>query len=220
MTPPLEGLQHSSLERWTFDPVRGGVWTTKLDDRPQKFPHVHEALVSRRHRYAYTAAVDRTLAYLTAAAPPRPRLRQPPDQARPVPRHHTGPPAATGRRRGGSRLRPLGGARAEDDGYEIAYVHNPDRGAADLVILAAHRTSRASRSPGSNGRAGCRSASTGVGFRTREGPRCAMVDPCMPRTSSSTRTAASRKRSTPSSTGWPRTTSMPAPLPTPTPSHG
>jgi carotenoid cleavage dioxygenase len=29
------------------------------------------------------------------------------------------------------------GARAEDDGYAIAYVHNPDRGAVDLVILAA-----------------------------------------------------------------------------------
>ncbi|MGW1915219.1 carotenoid oxygenase family protein [Streptomyces sp. NPDC002076] len=26
---------------------------------------------------------------------------------------------------------------AEDDGYAIAYLHNPDRGAADLVILAA-----------------------------------------------------------------------------------
>ena len=26
---------------------------------------------------------------------------------------------------------------AEDDGYVMAFVHNPDRGAADLVILAA-----------------------------------------------------------------------------------
>lgn len=26
---------------------------------------------------------------------------------------------------------------AEDDGYALAYVHNPERGAADLVILAA-----------------------------------------------------------------------------------
>ncbi|MEU0970981.1 carotenoid oxygenase family protein [Streptomyces sp. NPDC005917] len=28
-------------------------------------------------------------------------------------------------------------ARQEDDGYAIAYVHSPDRGAADLLILAA-----------------------------------------------------------------------------------
>jgi carotenoid cleavage dioxygenase len=26
---------------------------------------------------------------------------------------------------------------AEDDGYVMAFVHNPDRGAADLVVLAA-----------------------------------------------------------------------------------
>jgi carotenoid cleavage dioxygenase len=26
---------------------------------------------------------------------------------------------------------------AEDDGYALAFVHDPDRGAADLVILAA-----------------------------------------------------------------------------------
>ncbi len=32
---------------------------------------------------------------------------------------------------------PGAGKAAEDDGYAIAYVHNPDRGAADLVILAA-----------------------------------------------------------------------------------
>ncbi|MEV6908379.1 carotenoid oxygenase family protein [Amycolatopsis sp. NPDC051071] len=32
---------------------------------------------------------------------------------------------------------PAGGADAEDDGYNLVYVHNPDRGAADLVILAA-----------------------------------------------------------------------------------
>ncbi|WP_281403933.1 carotenoid oxygenase family protein [Streptomyces paradoxus] len=32
---------------------------------------------------------------------------------------------------------PCDGTAAEDDGYAIAYVHNPDRGASDLVILAA-----------------------------------------------------------------------------------
>ena len=32
---------------------------------------------------------------------------------------------------------PAAPGAAEDDGYVMAYVHNPDRGAADLVILAA-----------------------------------------------------------------------------------
>lgn len=46
--------------------AHGRVRTRTLDDRPQEFPRVHEALVSRRHRYAYTAAAaDMTLAYLT-----------------------------------------------------------------------------------------------------------------------------------------------------------
>lgn len=33
---------------------------------------------------------------------------------------------------------PSEGARAGDEGYAIAYVHNPDHAAADLPILAAH----------------------------------------------------------------------------------
>jgi len=32
---------------------------------------------------------------------------------------------------------PAAPGAAEDDGYVMAFVHNPDRGAADLVILAA-----------------------------------------------------------------------------------
>ena len=32
---------------------------------------------------------------------------------------------------------PAAPGAAEDDGYVMAYIHNPDRGAADLVILAA-----------------------------------------------------------------------------------
>jgi hypothetical protein len=32
---------------------------------------------------------------------------------------------------------------AEDDGYLLAYVHNPERGAADLIILAAQDSTAA-----------------------------------------------------------------------------
>jgi carotenoid cleavage dioxygenase-like enzyme len=34
-------------------------------------------------------------------------------------------------------VRPAAPDAAEDDGYVMVFVHNPDRGAADLVILAA-----------------------------------------------------------------------------------
>jgi hypothetical protein len=42
--------------RWTIDRTRGTVLRTQLDDRPQEFPRVPDAQVSRKHRYGYTAA--------------------------------------------------------------------------------------------------------------------------------------------------------------------
>ncbi|MGW4142641.1 carotenoid oxygenase family protein [Streptomyces mirabilis] len=133
------GAGTASLERWTIDVAHGRVRTRTLDDRPQEFPRVHEALVSRRHRYAYTAAAaDMTLAYLTTDG-------NPPDRAfanalikhdllRGTTQVHRLPRDAAA---GEAVFVPSEGARAEDDGYAIAYVHHPDRGAADLVILAA-----------------------------------------------------------------------------------
>ncbi|WP_343948973.1 carotenoid oxygenase family protein, partial [Nonomuraea longicatena] len=44
------------LERWTVDPVAGKVSRQGLDERPQEFPRVNEALMSRPHRFGYTAA--------------------------------------------------------------------------------------------------------------------------------------------------------------------
>jgi carotenoid cleavage dioxygenase len=133
------GAGTASLERWTVDLAHGRVHTRTIDDRPQEFPRVHEALVSRRHRYAYTAAAaDMTLAYMTADG-------NPPDRAfsnalikhdlfRGTTQVHRLPRDAAA---GEAVFVPSAGAKAEDDGYAIAYVHNPDRGAADLVILAA-----------------------------------------------------------------------------------
>jgi carotenoid cleavage dioxygenase len=127
------------LERWTVDHAHGRVRSRIIDDRPQEFPRVNEALVSRRHRYAYTAAAaDMTLAYLTADG-------NPPDRAfgnalikhdlfRGTTQVHRLPRDAAA---GEAVFVPSAGATAEDDGYAIAYVHNPDRGAADLVILSA-----------------------------------------------------------------------------------
>ncbi|PBC65862.1 dioxygenase [Streptomyces sp. Tue6028] len=133
------GAGTASVERWTVDLAHGRVRTRTLDDRPQEFPRVNETLVSRRHRYAYTAAAaDLTLAYLTADGDPPDRafanalikhdLFRGSTQVHRLPRD-----AAAGE----AVFVPAQGARAEDDGYALAYVHNPDRGAADLVVLAA-----------------------------------------------------------------------------------
>ncbi len=125
--------------RWTIDPAAGTVTQRPLDDRTQEFPRVDERVVSRQHRYGYSVSigeVSRTafnmngdfadqafantvfkhdLAHSTAET------------------HEFGSDAAVGE----AVFAPSAPDSAEDDGYVLAYVHNPDRGAADLVVLAA-----------------------------------------------------------------------------------
>ena len=78
--------------------------------------------------------------------------------------HEFGPDATAGE----AVFAPAARDSAEDDGYVMAYVHNPDRGAADLVILAAQDFT-ASRSPVSTCLPGFRSASTAAGSPTSRG---------------------------------------------------
>ncbi|MFI2205748.1 carotenoid oxygenase family protein [Streptomyces sp. NPDC020192] len=131
------------LERWTVDLRHGRVRQRVLDDRPQEFPRVNESLVARRHRYGYTAAAaELTAAYLT------PDGGTPPDGAfsnalvkhdllRDTTQVHRLPRGAAAGEAVFVPRDPDDRRAAEDDGYALAYVHNPDRGLADLVILAA-----------------------------------------------------------------------------------
>ncbi|MFI9803531.1 carotenoid oxygenase family protein [Streptomyces sp. NPDC052301] len=130
------------LERWTVDLRHGHVRQRVLDDRPQEFPRVNESSVSRRHRYGYAAAAaEMTRAYLPPDATPPERafadalIKH--DLSRGTAQVHRLPAGAAA----GEAVfvpRDPGDARAaEDDGYALAYVHDPGRGAADLVILAA-----------------------------------------------------------------------------------
>jgi carotenoid cleavage dioxygenase len=130
------------LERWTVDLRRGRVRTRTLDDRPQEFPRVNEALVSRRHRYGYSAAAaDLTLAYLTVDGNPPDRafgnalIKQ--DLLRGTAQVHRLPRDAAAGEAVFVPSDPTDPRAAEDDGYAIAYVHDPERQTADLVILAA-----------------------------------------------------------------------------------
>lgn len=138
----------TKLGRWTIDLRHGRVPQRVLDDRPQDFPRVNESLVSRRHRYGHTASV----AGLTAACP-APDGGTPPDAAssNALVKHDLPSGATrvhrlpTGAAAGEAVFVPrdAGDHRApEDDGYAIAYVHNPDRGAADLVVLPAQDFTR------------------------------------------------------------------------------
>ncbi|NEA58781.1 dioxygenase [Streptomyces sp. SID13666] len=133
-----------SLNRWTIDLAHGQVRFARLDDRPQEFPRVNETMVSRRHRYGYSAAAaEMFTAYETVDGVPPDEsfsnalIKQ--DLVRGTSQVHRLPKdAAAGEAvfvsRHGCDPHPTA---AEDDGYTLAYVHNPDRGASDLVILSA-----------------------------------------------------------------------------------
>ncbi|MET8720205.1 carotenoid oxygenase family protein [Streptomyces misionensis] len=126
-----------TLDRWTIDVRAGRLRSSRLDDRPQEFPRVNEALVSRRHRYAYTAsAAEMWRAYETVdGVPPDEKFSNylvKHDMLRGNGQLHRFP--------GGAAVSepvfvPRRGARDEDDGYVLSYVN--DRGATDLVILSA-----------------------------------------------------------------------------------
>lgn len=128
-----------TLDRWTVDLRAGVVRQQRLDDRPQEFPRVNDLLAARPHRYGYSAAN----AVITGAFPTNGE------------HHHEvlndalikhdfdngsaevhGFPNGTTIGEAAFAAEPAGSGK-EDDGYLMAYAHDPERGAADLVILSA-----------------------------------------------------------------------------------
>jgi carotenoid cleavage dioxygenase len=135
----LSGRGPLSLDRWILDPAAGKVAHRRLDDRLQEFPRVDERVVSRPHRYGYSAvigSVSRATISLdgdfTDQAFANALLKH--DLARgTVEAHEFGADATAGE----AVFVPASPSSPEDDGYVMAFVHNPGRGAADLIILAA-----------------------------------------------------------------------------------
>jgi carotenoid cleavage dioxygenase len=135
----LDGRGPLALDRWIVDPGAGKVAQQRLDDRFQEFPRVDERVISRPHRYGYSAVigdVSRGTMSLSgdfadqafANALLKHDLAQGTTEV-----HEFGRDATAGE----AVFAPAGPAADEDDGYVMAFVHNPERGAADLVILAA-----------------------------------------------------------------------------------
>ena len=127
-----------TLDRWIIDPAAGTITQQRLDDRGQEFPRVDDRIISRPHRYGYSAVIGEAIQAITAAgdfgddAFTNAILRH--DLARgTVETHQFGRDATVGE----AVFAPAAPDSAEDDGYVMTFVHNPDRGAADLVILAA-----------------------------------------------------------------------------------
>jgi carotenoid cleavage dioxygenase-like enzyme len=131
-----------TLDRWTIDPVSGHVVETRLSDRGQEFPRTDERRAGRRHRYGYSVLTREVIAATG------PRAGDPGDvgdevlgnavlkhdlASGVVEAHEFGAHAATGE----AVFVACDEDAAEDEGYLLSFVHDPDRGASDLVILAA-----------------------------------------------------------------------------------
>jgi carotenoid cleavage dioxygenase len=135
----LAGKGPVTLDRWLIDPAAGKVTSQRLDDRRQEFPRVDDRVISRPYRYGYSAFVgEADRAFLQPSgdfadeAFSNALLKH--DLAHgTVQTHQFGSDATAGE----AVFAPATPDAAEDDGYVMAFVHNPDRGAADLVILAA-----------------------------------------------------------------------------------
>jgi carotenoid cleavage dioxygenase-like enzyme len=127
-----------TLDRWIIDPAAGTVSQQRLDDRGQEFPRVDDRIVGRQHRYGYSAVIGPVTRAITVAgdfsddAFANALLRH--DLARgTVQAREFGRDATVGE----AVFAPSAASAAEDDGYVMAFVHNPERGASDLVIIAA-----------------------------------------------------------------------------------
>ncbi len=105
--PRWTGRGPLTLDRWIVDPAAGKVTEQRLDDRLQEFPRVSDRVISRPHRYGYSAVIGE-VSQGTVVAGRRlrgPGLRQRPAQARPGPRHHRGARVRPRRHRGRGGVR-------------------------------------------------------------------------------------------------------------------
>ncbi|WP_171164503.1 carotenoid oxygenase family protein [Streptomyces sp. I05A-00742] len=121
--------QPAHLERWTVDPTAGTVLRSRLDDRAVEFPRVDPRRLTAEHRYGYAVheplGEDRggfgvgLLKY---------DLERGTCDEWPVP---------PGGDVGEGVFVPAAPEAAEDDGWVLAYAFDPERGATDLLVLAA-----------------------------------------------------------------------------------
>ena len=135
----LTGPGPVTLERWLIDPGAGKVITGCVDDQHQEFPRIDDRLTGRRHRYGYSAVIGEGILAtisvehgVTAHALGNAVLKH--DMEHCTAEAHSFGGGGTA---GEFVFVPRHPDAVEDDGYVIGFVHDPDRGAADLVILAA-----------------------------------------------------------------------------------
>jgi carotenoid cleavage dioxygenase len=129
--PAWRDQNSARMHRWRIDLAGGGVRSEPLDDVISEFPRVDERRLGRPHRFGYVAAHgpeqrDDRLPVFTALR--RYDLARGGVESRAFgPGHGVGEPLFVPRR----------ADAAEDDGWVIALVYDPDRNASDFWILDA-----------------------------------------------------------------------------------
>jgi carotenoid cleavage dioxygenase-like enzyme len=135
----LRGPGPVTLDRWIIDPSSDKLTQQRLDDRPQEFPRIDDRLAGRPHRYGYSAVIGAgieatlSLEQGTRACSFGNAVLKHDLLAGAVESHEFGEGATVGE----GVFVPVAPDAGEDEGYVMAFVHDPERGAADLVILAA-----------------------------------------------------------------------------------
>jgi carotenoid cleavage dioxygenase len=113
-----------TLDRWIIDRAAGKVIEQRLDDRGQEFPRVDERVVGRPHRYGYAVAFEE----MTGDALIRHDLVAGSSLVREF---------GAGHNVGEFVFVPDAADGPEDRGTLMGFVHDPDRDAADLMLLDA-----------------------------------------------------------------------------------
>jgi carotenoid cleavage dioxygenase-like enzyme len=126
-----------TLDRWIIDPVSGKVTLRPLSDRFfQEFPRVDDRIISKRHRYGYTTALKQLQDHVvapTVSGHTSGDVLLKHDLERGAVEEHRFEHGVAGE----AVFAPVSLNAGEDEGYVIAYAHDPDGGKTDLVILAA-----------------------------------------------------------------------------------
>jgi carotenoid cleavage dioxygenase-like enzyme len=135
----MTGRGPVTLYRWIVDPAAGTADHQCLDDHFQEFPRVDSRTIGRPHRYGYSTAIDQLKRAIISPSgdfsdDTLGNVLFKHDLATgTVTPHSFGRGAAAGE----AVFVPASPDGAEDDGYVMAFVHDFDRGATDLAILAA-----------------------------------------------------------------------------------
>ncbi len=120
---PFAGNVELTLDRWVLDPKRRTVSVDRVDDRAQEFPRAHPSLESKPYRYGYAVTVD---------GPTFPQILKHDLKTGESMVHDL-----RGRSSGEAVFVPREGATAEDDGFLMSWVYDPNKDVSEFVVLDA-----------------------------------------------------------------------------------